>query len=70
VHERVDRLGDLDLAVPERLSLLSREQRDQLVEVLLDVMGRSPEDLASLGHGQLRPGDERPGSRLHGGVNV
>ena len=39
VHERVDRLGELDAAVAQRLALLPGEQGDQLVEVGLDVVG-------------------------------
>ena len=34
--------------VAQRLALLARQQRDQLVEVLLDVVRRAPEDLAAL----------------------
>ena len=34
VHQRVDRLGQLDPRIAQRLALLARQQRDQLVEVL------------------------------------
>ena len=70
MHEGVDRLGDLDAAVPERLALLAGEQRDQLVEVLLDVVRGAAEDLAALGHGEIRPCAERAGGCLHGGVDI
>ena len=59
VHQRVDRLGDLDAGVAQRLALLAGEQRDQLVEVLLDVVRGLAEDLAALGDGQRRPVGER-----------
>src|SRR5689334_5141810 len=33
-------------------------------------MSGAAQDLAPLGHGQCRPGAERPGGRLHGGIHV
>jgi hypothetical protein len=48
VHERVERLDTLDARVAQGLSLLAGEQRDQLVEVLLDVPGGPANDLAAL----------------------
>ena len=48
MHERVNCLGHLDAAVAQRLALLAGQQRDQLVEVLLDVVGGATEDLAAL----------------------
>ncbi len=70
VHQRVDRLGDLDAGVAQRLALLAGEQRDQLVEVLLDVVSGMAEDLAALGDGERRPLGERPARRPHGRVDV
>ena len=59
VHERVDRLGDLDPRVAKRLALLARQQRDQLVEVLLDVVRRRPRISPRLLTGQLGPVAQR-----------
>ena len=70
VHQRVDRLGYLDPRVAQRLALLARQQRDQLVEVLLDVMRRPAEELAALAHRQRRPLAERLGRGRDGGIDI
>ena len=70
VHQRVDRLGDLDPRVAQRLALLAREQRDQLVEVLLDVVARRGRGSRRAWTRRAPTSSLRAGGRLHGGVDV